>query len=327
MYSSAHCSCAAPCTDLACLTTTSASVASAVAANTCPKEPSPNRPPERTDAGFERAVAQDLVQRRGDVRVERAAKTPGRPVAHKNKSTASASSYSALPVSSVKPLAASSDQKPSTPARASSGSASSAAPVTGGRRRERARGVGHARRTRRRAGRVETAPRRTDSPRSAPPTRRSPPPPPATPTSRGRDPPRQSRRGPRAGRRERVARVSNGTRRRRDARHRETTRKRPSSSRLRFPSRRRRRTPRSSRAVDAEPSLLRCLSIRDASERVPGTGRRGGSRPRAARVRYARRRLMPFERAGVRSAVAQSSRVGRAKHRHAERFSRHAINQ
>jgi hypothetical protein len=31
----------------------------------------------------------------------------------------------------VNPLAASSDQKPSTPARASSGSASSAAPVTG----------------------------------------------------------------------------------------------------------------------------------------------------------------------------------------------------
>ena len=113
-------------------------------------------------------------------------------------------------------------------------------------------------------------------------------------TSRGRDPPRRSRRGSRAARRERVARVSGGTRPRRDARYRETTtRKSPSSSRPRLPGRRRRRTPRSSRPSSMHKPVDAEVSIRDASERVPGTERRAGSRPRAARVRYARWRQLP----------------------------------
>ena len=51
MYSSALCSCAAPCTPFACFTTSALSVSRSTAANTWPNDPSPSRPPVRTVSG------------------------------------------------------------------------------------------------------------------------------------------------------------------------------------------------------------------------------------------------------------------------------------
>ena len=79
--------------------------------NTCPKEPSPSRPPSFSDLGSNLRCDNARSAGAAAYASNAPAKNPGLDVAHRNARMARKSSYSALPVMSVYPEAISSDHR------------------------------------------------------------------------------------------------------------------------------------------------------------------------------------------------------------------------